>query len=85
MKNPVWMRTRVEDELRSDFKDVARRAQYYPAEAVRLFMRQLVQIDRDRALAGLTLRRSAVRKACRQVAKEMRVGEEREAQGDQRI
>lgn len=82
MKNPVWMRTRVEDELRSEFKDAARRAHYYPAETVRLFMKRLVQIDRDRALSGLTLSRNAVRKASKQVAKEMRVGEEHKAQGD---
>ncbi len=82
MKKPVWLRARVEDELRRDFKGVTKSLDYAPAEAVRLFMARLVQLAQESRARDAKLRRSAIRKASDDAAGVMGVGVEEPTSGE---
>ena len=75
MKKPVCVRTRVEDELRSDFKGVLKRTHYAPAEAIRLFMKRIVEIGQDTTAVERAQWRRAILNASDHVADAMRVGQ----------
>ncbi|GEM_PF-3084597 len=76
MKKPVWLRARVEDDLRRDFKGVTKSLDLAPAEAIRLFMARLVQLAQESRVKDAKLRRNAIRKASDDVAGAMGVGVE---------
>jgi len=71
MKRPVYIRFKVEDELRCRFKGSAMRAHYYPVEALRLFMERFVELEFDPHAVDLTLWSDAVDRASNKVRKEM--------------
>ncbi|WP_313456912.1 hypothetical protein [Stenotrophomonas sp.] len=75
MKKPAWVRTRVEDELRSDFKGVLKRTHYAPAEAIRLFMRRMVEIGQDAAAVDRAQSRRAILNASDHVADALCIGQ----------
>ncbi|WNH54789.1 hypothetical protein [Stenotrophomonas oahuensis] len=75
MKKPAWVRTRVEDELRSDFKGVLKRTPYAPAEAIRLFMRRIVEIGHDTTAVERAQWRRAILNASDHVADSLCIGE----------
>ncbi|WP_312317062.1 hypothetical protein [Stenotrophomonas sp.] len=68
MRRPVWMRARVEHELRRRFKKAAKRAGHYPSEAIRMFMEYLVEIDLTRTPGDLTVWRESVQRAAEDAA-----------------
>lgn len=76
MKKPVWLRARVEDDLRRDFKGVTKSLDLAPAEAIRLFMARLVQLAQESRARDAKLRRSSIRKASDDAAGVMGVGVE---------
>lgn len=76
MKKPAWVRTRVEDELRSDFKSVMKRTHYAPAEAIRLFMKRIVEIGKEAGAVDRPEWRRAVLNASDHVAGALRIGQE---------
>ncbi len=84
MKKPVWLRARVEDELRREFKGVTKSLDYVPAEAVRLFMTRLVELAQKSRARDAKLRRSAIRKASDDAAGAMGVGVEEPPSGESR-
>ena len=82
MKKPVWLRARVEDELRRDFKGVTKSLDYAPAEAIRLFMTRLVELAQESRARDAKLRRNAIRKASDDAAGVMGVGVEEPRGGE---
>lgn len=76
MKKPAWVRTRVEDELRSDFKDVLKRTPYAPAEAIRLFMRRIVEVGHDTTAVNRAQWRRAILSASDHVADALCIGKD---------
>ncbi|RRU25075.1 hypothetical protein [Stenotrophomonas sp. 278] len=76
MKKPAWVRTRVEEELRSDFKGVLKRTHYAPAEAIRLFMRRIVEIGQETTAIERAHWRRAILNASDHVADTLRIGQE---------
>ena len=82
MKKPVWLRARVEDELRRDFKGVTKSLDYAPAEAIRLFMTRLVELAQESRARDAKLRRNAIRKASDDAAGVMGVGVEEPRSGE---
>ncbi len=83
MKKPAWVRTRVEDELRSDFKGVLKRTPYAPAEAIRLFMRRIVEVGHDTTAVNRAQWRRAILNASDHVADALCIGQEAPAYGDE--
>ncbi len=75
---PVYMRFKVEDDLRCRFKGSAMRAHYYPVEAIRLFMERFVELEYDPHAVDLTCWSDAVDRATLKVRKEMPPVEPRE-------
>ena len=75
MKKPAWVRTRVEDELRSDFKGVLRRTHYAPAEAIRLFMKRIVEIGKETGAVDRPQWRRAILNASDHVADALCIGQ----------
>jgi hypothetical protein len=55
MRKPVWMRVKVEDELRSRFKEAAWRSHHHPSQVLRLLMEKYVELERDRFAVDLTV------------------------------
>jgi hypothetical protein len=55
MRKPVWMRVKVEDELRSRFKEAAWRSHHHPSQVLRLLMEKYVEAERDRFAVDLTV------------------------------
>ena len=82
MKKPVWLRARVEDDLRRDFKGVTKSLDYAPAEAVRLFMKRLVELAQESRAKDAKLRRNAIRKASDDAAGAMGIGVEEPTSGE---
>lgn len=78
MTKPVYMRFKVEDDLRCRFKGSAMRAHYYPVEAIRLFMERFVELEYDPHAVDLTCWSDAVDRAALKVRKEMPPVEPRE-------
>lgn len=76
MKKPAWVRTRVEEELRSDFKAVLKRTHYAPAEAIRLFMRRIVEIGQETTAIERAQWRRAILNASDHVTDTLRIGQE---------
>lgn len=83
MKKPAWVRTRVEDELRSDFKGVLRRTHYAPAEAIRLFMKRIVEIGKETGAVDRPQWRRAIINASDHVADALCIGQEAPARGEE--
>ncbi len=71
MRKPVWVRSKVEDDLRCRFKGIVRRAHYEPAQAIRLFMERVVARDADPTVVDLTLWSNAIIEAADDVVDEL--------------
>lgn len=83
MKKPVCVRTRVEDELRSDFKGVLKRTHYAPGEAIRLFMKRIVEIGQDTTTVDRPQWRRAILNASDHVANSLCIGQTSPTQGEE--
>lgn len=83
MKKPVWLRARVEDDLRRDFKGVTKSLDYAPAEAVRLFMKRLVELAQESRAKDAKLRSSAILDASDDAANAMGMGQPESACGEE--
>lgn len=82
MKKPAWVRTRVEDELRSEFKGVLKRTHYAPAETIRLFMKRIVEIGQDSTAVNRAQSRRAILNASDHVADSLCIGKEASRYGE---
>ena len=55
MRKPVWVRVKVEDDLRCRFKSAAWRTNETPSQILRLLMHRYQEIQRDRYAFDLTV------------------------------
>ena len=83
MRKPVWLRARVEDDLRRDFKGVTKSLDYAPAEAIRLFMARLVELAQESRAKDAKLRRNAIRDASDDAANSMGIGQSEPPRGEE--
>ncbi len=83
MKKPAWVRTRVEDELRSDFKSVLKRTHYAPAEAIRLFMKRIVEIGQETTAVERSQWRRSILNASDHVADALCIGQTLPTHGEE--
>lgn len=74
MRKPVWVKARVEDDLRCRFKGAVMEQHYAPAEAIRLFMERVVQLSENPNRVDLTLWSNVIRDASDDVAHELGIG-----------
>ena len=83
MRKPVWVRTKVEDDLRCRFKGAVRQEYYAPAEAIRMFMERVVELSENRNTVDLTLWSNVIIDASDDVAAEMCIGQEEPPYGEE--
>jgi len=83
MRKPVWVRAKVEDDLRCRFKGVVMQEHYAPAEAIRMFMERVVELGENPNVVDLTLWSNAIREASDDVAYEMGIGQPEPAYGEE--
>jgi len=74
MRKPVWVRTKVEDDLRCRFKGAVMQEHYAPAEAIRMFMERVVELSENPSGVDLTLWSNVIREASDDIAREMGIG-----------
>ncbi len=83
MRKPVWIKTKVEDDLRCRFKGAVMEEDYAPAEAIRMFMERVVERSENRNRVDLTLWSNAVRDAADDVADDMCIGQPEPPYGEE--